>query len=142
MLSDKFIDEDKINIYLAGPMDKGEGPWREKFKSNKKVNYVNPADWGYDVVKDAKDLVENDLNAIKKCDIIFVYAPMLSVGTSMELVYAEQFNKRIVAVIPSRLISPWHLYHIWHRPDNNLVNSFSEGKKVLNKFIKELEIEK
>lgn len=130
----KFIDPNKLNVYLAGPINKGESNWRVKFVSNDKVNYVNPENWN---VENCGNIVDNDIEAIKKCDLIFCYCQFLTAGTSMELVYAHKYNKPVILVIPRKLVSPWHSYHVEGKPYSSIVNNFNIGKKLVNKFIGE-----
>lgn len=129
-----FISKDKLNIYLAGPINKGESNWRSRFSSTDKVNYINPENWN---VENCSDVVSNDIEAIKKCDLVFAYCQFLTAGTSMEFVYAHKYNKPVILVIPHKLVSPWHTYHIMGKPYSAIVNNFNIGKKLLNKYIGE-----
>lgn len=130
----QYIDYNKVNVYLAGPINKGESNWRSKLKSTSRCNYVNPENWN---INNCSNIVENDIEAIKKCDIVFAYCPFLSAGTSMEFVYAHKYNKPVILVIPKRFISPWHEYHVLGKPNSAIVNNIKVGKKLLDKFVGE-----
>jgi hypothetical protein len=57
-------------------------------------------------------IVENDKADIIESDTLLVYYDKPSVGTSMEILFAHQRNKRIVLVDKSdKPLSPWLIYH-------------------------------
>lgn len=105
-------------IYLAGPMlnctDAQATFWRAQVKKALEGMYefMDPVE--FESAKDTKDdwkkLVEEDLYAIKKCDIVLAYCWKASPGTSMEMVYAfTTLGKTVVSV--NVIQSPWVHYH-------------------------------
>jgi len=56
-------------------------------------------------------IVENDLVDIRDSDIVLVNAIRPSWGTAMEVVYAKQANKRVIAFTGGSRVSPWVRYH-------------------------------
>lgn len=56
-------------------------------------------------------IVRGDLEDITASDALLVNAIIPSWGTAMEIVYAHQRNKRIVAVVGEGRVSPWLRYH-------------------------------
>ena len=57
------------------------------------------------------DIVQGDLDDIDVCDVVLVNACSPSWGTAMELVYAKQYGKQIVAFSDAPRISPWLRHH-------------------------------
>lgn len=115
-------------IYLAGPIagcsDAENHDWRNtvKLALGGKYLFLDPTDRdyrGYDrhtgaglmQVEDCTKLVEDDIVDIKKSDIVLAHTWKTSTGTSMEFVYARQFNKFILAICPNEYVSPWIQYH-------------------------------
>ncbi len=100
----------KINVYLSGPIlgcpKYLYKTWRENTKNElhpyKKYNFLDPtilseiysneAEHADEVVNAAKVGVEN-------CDILFVYIPFYSMGTSFEIFWAHQLNKKIIIAL-------------------------------------------
>lgn len=56
-------------------------------------------------------IVAGDLEDIANCDALLVNATRPSWGTAMEIVYAHQRGKRIVAAVGEGPVSPWLRYH-------------------------------
>src|SRR6185369_14244599 len=56
-------------------------------------------------------IVEGDLEDIRDCDVVLVNAVYPSWGTAMEIVYATQAGKRVVAFTGGSRVSPWVRYH-------------------------------
>jgi nucleoside 2-deoxyribosyltransferase len=105
-------------IYLAGPIfgcsDEDAKGWRAIVKESLGAcNVLDPMDRDYRGVEDAnvQKLVEDDLRDIAQCTALLVKANEPSWGTAMELVYARQMGKPVVAFNTSRKISPWLRYH-------------------------------
>jgi nucleoside 2-deoxyribosyltransferase len=105
-------------IYLAGPIfgcsDEDAKGWRTVVKELLGAsNVLDPMDRDYRGVEDAngQKLVEDDLRDIAQCAALLVKANEPSWGTAMELVYARQMGKPVVAFNTSRRVSPWLRYH-------------------------------
>jgi hypothetical protein len=105
--------------YLCGPIngrsDDDCRGWREAVKAVL-PNCWDPMDRDYRGRElepgIAKEIVENDKRDIDGSDVILVYYDKPSVGTSMEILYAHTFGKRIVLVDKSdKPLSPWLIYH-------------------------------
>ena len=105
-------------IYLAGPIfgcsDQDAKGWRTLAKELLgAANVLDPMDRDYRGIEDAnvQKLVEDDLHDIAKCSALLVKANEPSWGTAMELVYARQMGKPVVAFNTNRKVSPWLRYH-------------------------------
>lgn len=111
-----------IRVYLSSPIGKGEGNWYKIIKKRleeetvltikgktKGFKLINPKEW-WD--EDPNQLVEMDKFAIRNCDIVAAYIPTLSAGASMEIQYAHQKGKIVLAAVEEKLVSPWHLAHV------------------------------
>lgn len=57
------------------------------------------------------DIVSGDLDDIRACEFLLVNATKPSWGTAMEIVYARQFGKHVIAYVEGARISPWLRYH-------------------------------
>jgi nucleoside 2-deoxyribosyltransferase len=93
-------------------MDWG-GLWRAKATSVLQGNVIDPMrrdHRGREAVN-VKGLVDADLDDIATCDAVLVNATRPSWGTAMEIVYARQSGKFIVAFFGDGDVSPWLLYH-------------------------------
>jgi hypothetical protein len=111
----------KQTVYLAGPMagcdDKQAADWRDNASAMLGKNYriLNPmvrdyrSGWVYGV--DDRIIVEGDKNDIQNSDILLVNPWKISVGTSMEVLYAHACGKMIVVVGDLGSMSPWMAYH-------------------------------
>lgn len=121
-------------LYLAGPIancsDAECNDWREKVIQEwenhgmqHQEQIINPMTRDYrgqDMTHLNKVVVELDKREIRKADVLFVYFTKISVGTSMEILYAWEQGKVIVLIDarPQReriseahQLSPWLLYH-------------------------------
>lgn len=60
----------------------------------------------------AEEIVDGDKRDIDSCDLILMNCPKPSVGSSMEVLYAWERDKRVVVVHPEDdKPSPWLVYH-------------------------------
>ena len=112
----------KLTIYLAGPIggctDSECNDWRDSVIKRMGVKYHirNPMDRDYrDQYTDiamAPEIVELDKRDINESDIIIANITKHSSGTAMEIMYAWERQKVIVAIANSGVdLSPWHIYH-------------------------------
>ena len=80
----------------------------------------------------APEIVELDKRDIDKADVVFVHTPKISVGTSMEVLYAWENKKVVVTVIPKDVsLSPWITYH-----STKICYSLDEGIDWVTKNIR------
>jgi nucleoside 2-deoxyribosyltransferase len=125
-----------ISYYLAHPFDsrKEMKKWGEEFERKTGIKIINPfyseirsdiviADNEYDsisreereemVVTKYKEIVEKDLEKIKKSDGIIAFVNgMRSIGTFMEIVYASQiYHKPVYTIALKDNKHPWIKYH-------------------------------
>lgn len=117
-----------MKIYLAGPMFQADDDecklWRdEAIRKLADHEIFNPMIRDYRGRTDEKatEIVEEDKKDIDTCDILLVNHTRASVGTSMEILYAWERQKRIITVVHNSEISPWLLYHsekIFHDLDS------------------------
>lgn len=106
-------------VYLCGPIngrtdDDAKG-WRELAKERIQRT-LDPMDRDYRGRElepgIAAEIVENDKVDIQNSDVLLVYYDKPSVGTSMEILFANQLGKRVVLVDKSdKPLSPWLIYH-------------------------------
>ena len=116
-----------MKIYLAGPIFQCEDHecrhWREEAKEKLNGHHViDPMDRDYRGTTDGNyvQIVEEDKALIDTCDVLLINHLKPSVGTSMEILYAWQKEKRVYAVCHNGTVSPWLLYHcsrIFHSLD-------------------------
>ena len=103
-------------VYLCGGINSlGDSEckdWREYAKSKLNCKTLDPMRNDYRGIEkmNYKEIVESDINDIKNSDAILVNATKPSWGTAMEIVYAHNLNKEIIAFAGKR-ISPWLIYH-------------------------------
>ena len=108
-------------IYLAGPInkcsDKEANDWREAVMKALKgeFEFLNPMVRDYRGVefegKNVSKLVKDDKHDILEAEIILVNANKASWGTAMEIHFAYQNQKVIVAFTSEIRPSPWLVYH-------------------------------
>jgi nucleoside 2-deoxyribosyltransferase len=103
--------------YLCGPInglsDAEANGWREAVKvAIPEVEWLDPMrrDYRGKEAGRCREIVEGDLADIAASDVVLVWAERPSWGTAMEMVYAKQAAKRVIAVCPAA-ISPWVQYH-------------------------------
>jgi len=107
-----------MRIYLAGPIFQCEDheciDWREEAKA--KLNgfeVIDPMERDYRGVtnENHKNIVEDDKALIDSCDVLLVNHLKPSVGTSMEILYAWERDKKVYLICEDGEVSPWLLYH-------------------------------
>jgi len=115
-----------MKIYLAGGIfnrsDAGAKDWREKAKSSLHHECLDPMRRDYRGCEhlNYQFIVEQDKREIDECDALLVHFSHPSVGTSMEILYAWERQKKVYLVNASdKPLSPWLLYHS-HVVFNNL----------------------
>jgi len=112
----------KLTIYLAGPIggctDSECNDWRDLVirRMGKAYNIRNPMDRDYrDHYLDvgmAPEIVDLDKRDINNSDVVIANITKHSTGTAMEILYAWEQHKIIVAVAtPDVRLSPWHIRH-------------------------------
>lgn len=115
----------KKGVYLAGPIkgcDQGEiHQWRDHATSRLKCKVINPSIRDFsrsDPNSCLNDIVDPDKREIDSCSILLANCWQVSVGTSMEILYAWEHNKLVVTVVPKdELVSAWiiaHSHKIFH----------------------------
>ena len=114
-------DLNKGAVYLSGAMlgctDDECIDWREYAKKQLNCSTFDPMirDYRDSPMDGMTDMVENDKADIDACDTVLVNFVKPSVGTSMEVLYGWERNKRIVLVAPPDVVvSPWLIYHSHH----------------------------
>jgi nucleoside 2-deoxyribosyltransferase len=107
-----------MKVYLAGPIFQCEDheciSWREEAKEQLKgFEVMDPMerDFRGAEAENYRRIVEEDKRLIDGADILLVNQVKVSVGTSMEILYAWQNGKRVVVVTENGGNSPWLLYH-------------------------------
>lgn len=135
---DKF---NKGGVYLAGAIkgckQKDIHEWRDHCVSMLNCKVSNPAmrDFSYPQCVDAmNDIVNPDKNMIDSCSILLANCWQISVGTSMEILYAWERNKLVITVVPEdSFVSAWitaHSHKIFNKLDDaiNYINELVKGK--------------
>jgi len=127
-------------IYLSGPMEFCDDEqcygWRKRISNLIGSKYViiptalkcisKPSE--IDRIK----LVEQDLNDIRNSVGILCNFWKIGVGTSMELVYASQWGKPVVTVVPQQaFVSPWLSYHSTLIVEGQIEDGLKELKRIL-----------
>lgn len=105
-------------VYLAGPIagctDEEATAWRleVRWRVGDSWRIADPMDRDYrgKELGNVQAIVEGDLYAISGVDAVLVNASRPSWGTAMELVYAFQWKKRIIAFGATNP-SPWLIAH-------------------------------
>lgn len=114
----------KTVVYLSGGIfqldDKDCKAWREYAElalAARGILTLNPMrrDYRHREIANCVELVRNDLLDINSSDVVLVNAKVPSWGTAMEVFYAMQQRKYIVAFNVPDPISPWLYYHTDHR---------------------------
>ncbi len=107
-----------MRIYLAGPIFQCEDheaiAWREAAKAEfDGFEVIDPMERDYRGATDenCKKIVEEDKALIETCDILLVNHLKPSVGTSMEILYAWERDKKVYLICEDGEVSPWLLYH-------------------------------
>ncbi len=110
---------DRKGVYLAGPIkgcDQNEiHLWRDLAINRLKCKVINPAVRDFsctDPDSCLNDIVDPDKREIDNCSILLANCWQVSVGTSMEILYARERDKLIVTVVPEgEFISAWIIAH-------------------------------
>ena len=107
------------SVYLAGPIncctdDECMG-WRAEAKRllEPMFDIIDPMDFDCRGREDllAVEIVQNDIYRIGMADVVLVNATRPSWGTAMEMVYANQAEKVVVAFTGDGKVSPWVRRH-------------------------------
>jgi len=102
---------------MLGCTDEECRDWREYAAQHLRCATLDPMvrDYRGREMEGMVDMVESDKADINGCDIVLVNFIKPSVGTSMEILYAWERNKKVVLVAPhDMVISPWLVYHSHH----------------------------
>lgn len=101
---------------INGLSDEACRDWREVAKELLHTETLDPMRRDYRGREDeaVDEIVAGDLEDIVASDFILVNATRPSWGTAMEIVYAAQRSKTIVAFTGGSRISPWLRYHVGH----------------------------
>lgn len=110
-----------MRVYLCGGInglsDDQCNIWRTAAKELlNKAEVVDPMARDYRGHEDqnVEQIVQGDLADIASCDVVLVNATRPSWGTAMEIVYAHQRGKLVVAFTEGARVSPWLRYHVRH----------------------------
>lgn len=109
--------------------------WRERAKSLLTAGTLDPMrrDYRGKEHDSVDEIVAGDLTDIKYSKFILVNATRPSWGTAMEIVYAFQMHKFVVAFTEGAVVSPWLRYH-----STQIVNTVEEGCQVINSLLGEV----
>lgn len=108
-----------MKIYLAGPIngcsDDETLDWRSAARVRLEAaghEVCDPADRDFrgSEAANARELVAADKRDIAVCDLLLANAWKVSVGTSMEVLFASMLGIRIIVVSPDNP-SPWLIAH-------------------------------
>lgn len=106
-----------MTVYLCGGInglsDSECRDWREVAKELLKADTLDPMRRDYRGKEDesVNEIVRGDLDDIGASSYVLVNATRPSWGTAMEIVYAYQRRKPIVAFVGDGRVSPWLRYH-------------------------------
>lgn len=108
-----------MKVYLCGPIngcsDDEAMSWRKTAteKLSPFCEVVDPMARDYRGVEVGNEaqIVEGDKRDIEQCDAVLVNAIRPSWGTAMEVLYASQQAKRVIAFVGWNKVSPWLTYH-------------------------------
>jgi len=102
-------------VYLCGPIngctDAECNDWRS-FAKEQCWKTIDPMkrDYRGREAESYREIVELDKLDVRACDVVLANCPKPSVGTSMEIFYAWQIGRPVVAVVEGS-VSPWLRYH-------------------------------
>ncbi len=87
--------------------------WRELAKSLLITSTLDPMrrDYRGNETEAHREIVDGDLADISQSDFILVNATRPSWGTAMEIVYANDMAKTVVAFVGAGRVSPWLRFH-------------------------------
>lgn len=121
-------------VYLCGPIlgctDEECQDWRNLAGEVLKCETLDPMRRDYRGREDEcmREIVELDKVDVELSDIVLVNYVKPSVGTSMEIMYAWERGKMILAVVhPDAVVSPWLKYH-----SHFMFNTFEEAFSFIN----------
>lgn len=128
-------------IYLCGPIqdcnDVYMNRWREKATQELSVyfNILNPMRRNFrdSEFQSQNEIVQLDLKDVSDSDILLVNYSKPSVGTSMEVFFAQSQHKAVVTFTPLdyKDCSPWMVYH-----STRVVKNVDEAiKYILKHFV-------
>ena len=113
-----------MKVYLAGPItgctDDEAMDWRAKVADcvgRAGHTVLDPMDWADMRGREHQpgvpaQIVKEDKRAIRRADIFFCNAlGGISVGTTMEILYAYQTDTPVILVTEQEPLSPWYQYH-------------------------------
>jgi nucleoside 2-deoxyribosyltransferase len=114
-----------LGIYLAGPIngctDDEAVNWRDIVKQEVgEAGCIDPMRRDFRGQEDEQyaAIVTADKDDIQRCGLVMANCWQPSVGTSMEIMYAHEHGKPIIAVHPfSKPASPWIRYHCYVAPN-------------------------
>ncbi len=126
---------DKGGIYLAGPIKGCEEPqvheWRDYCAAKLNYKTINPAvrDFSKSECKDCmNEIVNPDKNEINNSSILLANCWQVSVGTSMEILYAWERGKIVISVVPENdFVSAWIIAH-----SHKIFNKLDEAIDYIN----------
>jgi hypothetical protein len=115
--------------------------WREVAKSLLKTETLDPMrrDYRGREAEAVREIVEGDLEDIAQSDYVLVNATRPSWGTAMEIVYAAQCGKTVVAFTGGAPISPWLRYHTGHLRQEStalLCNTAEDACACINALVR------
>lgn len=108
-----------MRIYLAGPIFQCDDhecvAWRQEAKRRlsdfEVIDPMEATDYRGKTDQHHREIVELDKARIDSADILLVNCTRVSMGTSMEILYAWERDKRVYAVYQDEQVNPWLLYH-------------------------------
>lgn len=114
---------------INGLSDSAASDWRTAAKQELVNGFRDPMRRDYRGLEEThvKAIVYGDLIDIQESDVVLVNATKPSWGTAMEIVYAYQQHKVIVAFVEESKISPWLRYHCTH-----IVNTVVNACEIIN----------
>lgn len=103
-------------VYLAGPINGRTNSectsWRDRAQELLSISSVDPMQRDYRGIEDAnaQELVADDKHKIISCRWLLAFCWSISVGTSMEILFAHERGLRVV-VVSIEPVSPWLMVH-------------------------------
>jgi len=106
----------KQKVYLAGPMKDSvrDTKWRDILKANfgHRFYFLDPYD--FEISGSAPSVIVNtDKQMIRQSDFVIANITQLSIGTSMEILYAymKEIPVFLINSYTEEAPSPWHIHH-------------------------------
>jgi len=119
----------KVVIYLAGPMmdcsHSEMKDWRTEVKKHYEDSQVEILDPVDHVDYKMEEAVRSDKRCICKADVVLVNMWKMSIGTSMEIMWAYVLNKKIITIAPSELKDNYWLKYHSNFIVSNLENAYN-----------------